>query len=162
MIKKINLLTERVWSALCHIHSFLSGHAALRHHGWFLSLLTCKESFRVITFSPHIDASMTRSINSSLCLMPQTQYVYTFKIHFIKGCCVFFYLLGSHNNNCSDLESAACARLTGQERTRNYLRKYVDIQNNIKHMYLRLHCSFTLAGFLNEKILCWDSQKCAP
>lgn len=93
----INLLTERVWSALSHIHSF---HAALRHHGSFLSLLACTGSLiRNLSdwlVSPDIDAAMTTSTNSPLWRSAST----LFRTHFIKDCRVFFYLPRSHNNNC--------------------------------------------------------------
>lgn len=100
-----------------------------------------QEPFRLITVSPDIDAAMTTSTNSSLWRSAST----LFRTRFIKDCRVFFYLPRSHNNNCGVPQVLVKQTKKEQEK------KYTDIQNYIKHMDLRLLCSFTLAGFFKKK-----------
>lgn len=87
-------LWEGVTCTLSRIQSFLSGHAALRHHGWFLP--TCKESLS----ERFLSALMTRGISSSMPPIIKLQYVCAFKMRFKD----FFYLAAGDNNNRSGRE----------------------------------------------------------
>lgn len=101
-------------------------------------------TYGLILFVPDIDTPVTRGTSSSFWY--KLQFLYMIKMQLFKtaaSCLVFS--RGEITITGAIWSSAACARLTGQERKKR-LKKICGHTKNTKHMYLRHHCSFTLAG----------------
>lgn len=103
-----------------------------------------------------IDAQATGGISSSLWPVPRTQLHYA-TLTYLRCMALseadvssFYLHIGSINNNCS-ARKPCCMCSPDRPRKKKGLRKYVDIQNNMKHMSLRLHRSFTLDYWIPRK-----------